>query len=108
MLGERGVCPEGKQTFPTSEQGFLGGAGGGAGDSFVRVTRCANQTSRFWTDVGTQREHGFTKPDECSVRRTQQYLTDPYSPRGRALCLHQEAFSIYSNCHVGVDQNEGI
>lgn len=27
MLGQRGGCPDGKQTFPASEEGFPGGLG---------------------------------------------------------------------------------
>ena len=44
MLGQRGGLPT---MF----------CGGGGWDSFARFTRCASQTSRFWTDVVTQREH---------------------------------------------------
>ena len=49
MLG--GACPDGKQTFPTSEQGFLVGRGCGQLRSCYALR--VRQTSRFWTDVVT-------------------------------------------------------
>ena len=46
-----GACPDGKQTFPTSEQGFLVGRGCGQLRSCYALR--VRQTSRFWTDVVT-------------------------------------------------------